>query len=161
MRTCGGASRNPDTGALASADPDSYAVIGKYAAMQDIITSLRSPIDMTVTRAARMGHPLYAWAKAADVGGAYVSKGFDSSSYNPNVEVSGNDVQIRMRVPKGSRGAALNAIFPNNYTTEQEWLFPANSSWVVTGKTVGPGNKIEIIVDLIDQRDFDGNVVWP
>jgi hypothetical protein len=131
-----------------------------YQPMQDVLLSLKSPIDMTVTRALPSYHPMMAWAQAVDVGTTYVGMGFDSTSYNPDVVVNGQSLQLRMRVPAGSRGAMLNAIYPNNYTQEQEWLMPANSRWVVTGKEMIDG-KLQVYMDLIDQRNLDGSLVYP
>jgi hypothetical protein len=116
-----------------------------------------------MTRAVRSSHALAAQqAQAANVGDPYVSNGFDSSALDPNTSIFGNNVQIRMRIPKGAHGAYINSVFPDNMLAdEMEFLLPANSSWVVTGKQTLPSGKLELTVDLIDQRTLDGTVVWP
>lgn len=134
---------------------------GDIVPLQQYLLRSLAPFDMTVTRAAGPEHPLYAWAMAAGIGDPYTNKGFDSSSLNPDISgVSGNKLKLRMRIPKGSRGASVNAL-TGIRTSEQEWLIPANSTWVVTGKSMGADGQIELIVDLIDQRDFDGKVIYP
>jgi hypothetical protein len=153
-----GLTRSPD-GHLADYSPTS-----SLGELQALALSAVSPIDMTVTRAASSLHPLYAWAQSVSVGSPYVNLGFDSSSLNPDFAITGNDVQIRMNIPKGSRGLNMNAVLPTSPSSiqnEQEWLIPANGSWVVTGKTLLPNGKLEITVNLVDQRDFAGNVIWP
>lgn len=127
-----------------------------------LIHSSVAPFDMTVTRKANADHPLYTWADNITVGGAYTSQGFDSSSFRSDVVSFGGNVIVSMRVPGGSHGIHMNAVFPDSkYHPEQEWLLPANSSWVVTEKTTDDNGIIHITVDLVDQRDFSGKVVWP
>jgi hypothetical protein len=131
-------------------------------AMQDLILSSVAPFDMTVTRSANFDHALYAWAASAGVGASYTGMGFDSSSFDPNLAQFGTAVKIQMNVPAGSHGVSMASIFPGRlYAKEQEWLLPANSSWVVTGKTMDDNGVITMTVDLVDQRNFNGSVVWP
>jgi hypothetical protein len=141
--------------------PTSFSEVGtQINALQDLLLRGIAPFNMTVTRAVSTNHALALWANTANVGDPYVNLGFDSSSINPDITVHGNNVQLRMRIPAGSRGASVNAILDIG-SSEQEWLVPANSSWVVTGRRVMPNGKLEVTVDLIDQRAFDGTVVWP
>jgi hypothetical protein len=129
--------------------------------IQATITKTTSPADFVATRAMKKDHPLAAWAQSVEVGAGYTSLGFDSSSLRPNIDVNGSDVLLKMRVPKGSRGMNINSVFPDGLISEQEWLIPANSSWVVTGKSVDANGKMIVEVDLVDQRNFDGSLIWP
>jgi hypothetical protein len=151
--------RDPVTGAMTSTY--GYGVTTNAKSLQKLLLNTVTPIDMTVTRSVSSDHPLAAWAATADVGMPYVSKGFDSSSLNPFNTRGGGDVVMNMRVPAGSHGMYLGATFPENFSYEQEWLLPANSSWVVTGKTILPDGRTEVTVDLVMQQDFAGKVVWP
>lgn len=130
--------------------------------MQALVLSSKAPIDMTVTRAAGAAHPLYKWAQNIQVGDAFASKGFDSTSLNPLIRDAYRDVTINMRIPKGSRGIAMNAVLENaSYSGEQEWLLPANTTWAVVGRETEGVVKLKVTLELVEQRDFDGNVIWP
>jgi hypothetical protein len=149
-------------GMVPSANRSLRASIAANALMRAVSRTV-APFDMTVTRGAVQESPLYRWAESVGVGAAYINQGFDSSSINPEIGLMhGTDITMRMRIPAGARGAALNAMGGKpRFRDEQEWLIPANGTWVVSGKTVDADGKIEITVDLVDQRDFSGNVIWP
>lgn len=144
-------------------DVSDPGALGIMSAMK----KLAAPFDFTSTRAVRTGHELHAWATSAGVGDLYVNKGFDSASLNPNVSpIAGSGplgTRVRFRVPQGSKGLYMNGLpaYKSSHPEELEWLVPANSSWVVSGKTVGADGVIELMVDLIGQQDFDGKQTWP
>jgi hypothetical protein len=152
------ANRDPVTGAMTS----THGLDASARSIQALLLKTTTPIDMTVSRSVKSSHPLAAWAATADVGMPYVNKGFDSSSLNAAIDRGGPDsTVIRMRVPAGSHGMYLGATFPDSFSYEQEWLLPANSSWVVSGKTTLPDGRTEVTVDLVAQQNFAGKQVWP
>lgn len=145
----------------------SVASTTKAARLMELSKKLSSPFDFTSTRAVRTGHALHAWAQSVGVGDMYVNKGFDSSSLNPDISpIDGTGqlgTRVRFRVPKGAKGIYMNGVpgYPSSHKSEVEWLVPANSSWLVSSRTVGADGVIEVVVDLVDQRDFSGATIWP
>lgn len=161
-----GASRDPVTGAIAYGGKSLSATV---QSLMDASKLFGAPFDMISYRSANASHPLTAWAASVSPGDLYVNKGFDSTSFSPDfdpVKGGGNAAtRLVFNIPKGARGIYFNGTSgytdkDTGYTTEKEWLVPANSKWRVSGVSMQNGVKV-VKVDLIGQGDLDGNAIWP
>jgi hypothetical protein len=150
-----------------SAIPD-YAVKETAKKITDLMAVSKrqsAPFAFTSYRAVNADHPLTKWAYQASVGDAYLNKGFDSSSFNPLMTpINGGPTAARLifDVPKDAKGLMFSGTpgYTDNLGYELEWLAPANGRWAVK-EVRDVGGVREVVVSLLEQRDLNGNVIWP
>lgn len=136
------------------------------SALMSLSKQISAPFAFKTYRVANADHPLTAWAKNATMGMAYVNKGFDSSSLDPDFNpVAGGGAtatKLIFNVPEGMKGIYLNGTpgFHSGIPSEMEWLIPANSSWAVS-KVADINGVRTVTVDLIEQFGLDGAKMWP
>lgn len=155
-------SERRDDGSIDFGD-ESNTTINHLRHLQDAVSSHSAPFDIVTTRSQNMSHPLYELMNNAEIGSTYTSLGYDSSQLDTSNNWSGGDIRVDYLVPKGAKGVYLNGIndYYSEYPKEIEWLHPANSSWTIIAKTKDDDGRIRVALELVDQRDFDGNVIYP
>lgn len=110
------------------------------AGLDKAMSKAKLPQDTILVRGQSSGHPLYKFAKVANVGDTYQAKGFDSTSVNPSHSWGGNSVKVIYRAPKGIKAVYCNAYGHEAYSHEYEVLLGRRLQWNVIGKTVHNGN---------------------
>lgn len=114
--------------------------------LDSVFSKAKLPENSVLIRAEGKGHPLYDAAKYLNVGDKYQSKGYDSTSLNPNHTWGSSDVKIVYRAPKGIPAVYCNAFGSEHFSSEYEVLLGRNLSWNVVGKAVH-GSSITLTVE--------------
>jgi hypothetical protein len=135
-----------------------------YRELEDSVLSQEVPFDMVVHRGQTDGSFMAEQLRSGNLkpGSTVHQKSFTSTSIDEGVsEVFGRNTTIDYMLPKGSRAAYLNASDTSVYANENEMLLPANAVWKVKAvQKPTRTRKGRVLMELVEQRDLDGNVVW-
>jgi hypothetical protein len=135
-----------------------------YRELEDSVLSQEVPFDMVVHRGQTDGSFMAEQLRSGNLkpGSTVHQKSFTSTSIDEGVsEIFGRNTTIDYMLPKGSRAAYLNASDTSVYENENEMLLPANAIWKVKAvQKPTRTRKGRVLMELVEQRDLDGNVVW-